>query len=147
MATRREFLKSMAGSLIATGGASVLLESCATTGMSGYKARMQDGKLVVPRSQLARLLEPPGVLIVNGGGVAGPIALRLIANESLIALSTTCTHRGCAVRVLPAGFQCPCHGSEYDSDGNVMQGPTRNPLRRFIIEETPQDLLIVIPNR
>ena len=30
------------------------------------------------------------------------------------AISTTCTHLGCIVAASATGFQCPCHGSQFD---------------------------------
>jgi len=44
------------------------------------------------------------------------------------AISTTCTHLGCAVARSQDGFACPCHGSRFDSQGNVTGGPAPRPL-------------------
>ena len=43
--------------------------------------------------------------------------------QSIRALSATCTHLGCIVQADDQGFLCPCHGSRYDRDGNVLFGP------------------------
>lgn len=44
--------------------------------------------------------------------------------------SATCTHAGCLVKW--NGFErcwdCPCHGSQFDIDGAVLQGPALTPL-------------------
>jgi cytochrome b6-f complex iron-sulfur subunit len=45
------------------------------------------------------------------------------------AISLVCTHLGCTVETQPGGFTCPCHGSRYDSQGNVTRGPAQKPLR------------------
>jgi Rieske Fe-S protein len=36
-----------------------------------------------------------------------------------------CTHLGCQVNFNQAerSWDCPCHGSRYDVDGSVLQGP------------------------
>lgn len=46
------------------------------------------------------------------------------------ALKAECTHLGCLVGGKPAigGFACPCHGSEYASDGTVTRGPAPRAL-------------------
>ena len=42
----------------------------------------------------------------------------------LIALSSICTHRTCRLDVEPDhSFHCPCHGSNFDPNGHVTEGP------------------------
>lgn len=51
------------------------------------------------------------------------------------AMSAVCTHLGClaqyerdASRIL-----CPCHGSRFSTDGQVVQGPAPRPLPRLLL--------------
>lgn len=48
------------------------------------------------------------------------------------ALSPRCTHLGCHVRFNDAegAWECPCHGSRFDTEGRVIQGPATRPLER-----------------
>src|SRR5512134_3871789 len=40
------------------------------------------------------------------------------------ALDNVCTHLGCLIHPQPqGGFACPCHGSLYTADGQVVRGP------------------------
>lgn len=50
----------------------------------------------------------------------------------LHAVSMRCTHLGCMVRFNGAerSWDCPCHGSRFDVDGNVLEGPATAPLER-----------------
>jgi glycine/D-amino acid oxidase-like deaminating enzyme/nitrite reductase/ring-hydroxylating ferredoxin subunit len=47
--------------------------------------------------------------------------------------SAVCKHLGCVVRFnkLERTWDCPCHGSRYDTDGHVINGPANAPLDRL----------------
>jgi Rieske Fe-S protein len=50
-------------------------------------------------------------------------------SQKLIALSSICTHNGCKLNVAPdQSFFCKCHGSIFDPDGKVEQGPAEDDL-------------------
>lgn len=61
------------------------------------------------------------------------------------ALSAVCTHLGCIANWKPdAGIvACPCHGSKFDKDGNVIAGPAPRPLPRFAMSIDEQGQLVV----
>ena len=43
--------------------------------------------------------------------------------------SAKCTHAGCTVNKVADGtIDCPCHGSKYNLDGSVANGPAQKPL-------------------
>jgi nitrite reductase/ring-hydroxylating ferredoxin subunit len=49
---------------------------------------------------------------------------------ALHALSAKCTHLGCVVHFNSAerSWDCPCHGSRFDTAGTVLHGPAATPL-------------------
>lgn len=57
--------------------------------------------------------------------------------NKVAAISTTCTHLGCSVGISDTGFACPCHGSRYDTDGNVTGGPAPKALPWFKVTLAP----------
>ena len=63
--------------------------------------------------------------------------------EGLFAISTICTHLGCVVNQNKEGFQCPCHGSKYDQNGEVTQGPAPKALSWYQIAQLPGGQLSV----
>ncbi len=48
--------------------------------------------------------------------------------EGVYAISTICTHLGCIVKTSKEGFDCPCHGSGFTTDGTVRKGPAPKAL-------------------
>lgn len=43
--------------------------------------------------------------------------------------SAVCTHAGCNVaEVVGPSINCPCHGSRFNLDGTVANGPAKKPL-------------------
>lgn len=53
-------------------------------------------------------------------------------NGRLHKCAAACTHAGCHVHwnSFEQCWDCPCHGSHFDIDGNVLQGPAVAPLAR-----------------
>lgn len=54
-------------------------------------------------------------------------------NGVLHLVDTTCRHMGCEVHWNNAerSWDCPCHGSRYDIDGNVIEGPALKALKKI----------------
>ena len=66
--------------------------------------------------------------------------------SKLAVISTICTHLGCTVGVSDTGFACPCHGSRYDQDGNVVGGPAPKSLTWYQVSLAPNGDLEVDTN-
>lgn len=48
------------------------------------------------------------------------------------AYSRTCTHRGCTIGAFQSGIStCPCHGSQFNTLGNVARGPASSSLKKY----------------
>lgn len=63
--------------------------------------------------------------------------------DGFFAVSSLCTHLGCNVKHIGQGFECPCHGSRFDENGRVVQGPAPQPLPWYAISLSPREQLIV----
>jgi len=65
---------------------------------------------------------------------------------SLFAISSICTHRNCKLNAQKdKTFLCPCHGSTFDADGKLTQGPARRNLPMYAISTDDRgDLLVKV---
>lgn len=64
--------------------------------------------------------------------------------EEVFALSLVCTHLGCTVNVTADNLVCPCHGSVFNRDGQVLKGPSDKPLPHLEVEEQGDKLVVLI---
>ena len=70
-------------------------------------------------------------------------AILLHTSDGFLALSAACTHLGCQVKPTAEGFTCPCHGSRFDRQCAVLNGPAARPLRVLRVEERADGHLIL----
>lgn len=51
----------------------------------------------------------------------------------IIKLSATCTHLGCIISwdKKNKNWSCPCHGSRFDIEGRVLEGPAKKDLEKI----------------
>jgi Rieske Fe-S protein len=68
-------------------------------------------------------IEPGSGAVMNVG--RGKVAVWKHDDGTLHAVSAACTHKGCIVTWNNADrtWDCPCHGSIFSTDGNVIHGP------------------------
>jgi len=80
-------------------------------------------------------LEPGDGKVVTVSGE--PVAVYRDAAGTTRGLSPVCTHLGCHVKFNRAeqSWDCPCHGSRFDLDGRVVNGPALTALARKPLPE------------
>ena len=63
---------------------------------------------------------------------AGNVLVARTAADAFMALTATCTHEGCAITGFSGqSYVCPCHGSQFDTTGRVLNGPATRSLRQY----------------
>ena len=131
---RREFIKKAgkAGFCLGCGGALIVLEGCAAANYMVASVESGD-KIIVDK--ILFIDEESGeklpFVTVKSQRYRKAIYIGGILSEKYSAVLLRCTHKGCAVR--PSGnlLICPCHGSEYSLQGEVLKSPAEEDLARF----------------
>jgi len=115
--TRRRFLTMIAGGVAASAC------SAASNGPAQFGDVSAGNIKNVTVGALSLVGGEPTVLGRDAGG--------------LYAMTITCTHQGCEVEPVGSGaaarLDCPCHGSQFDRNGNVVRGPAGSPLVHFAV--------------
>jgi cytochrome b6-f complex iron-sulfur subunit len=76
------------------------------------------------------LAEVGGAVLVES--IAGVFLVARTAGNSFSAIDAVCSHQSCTVTGADGtAYVCPCHGSRYDRNGRVLNGPATAALRQF----------------
>jgi Rieske Fe-S protein len=134
MEGRREFFgwcgRALAGMTI-VGWIAPLLSSCEVSRVIGDNTSTTSEITV----SVASLTTDNTALVTQQTGPDNKhiLIVRRSASDYL-ALSMECTHQQCEVGAPSSGIMtCPCHGSQYDLTGAVLQGPASDPLKHYAL--------------
>jgi Rieske Fe-S protein len=88
------------------------------------------GKIEKPNKNPEELKHDEGAVVSVRGKRAGAYK---DSSGLLHIVDTTCTHLGCEVEWNSGDrtWDCPCHGSRFSYNGEVVEGPAEKPLKRL----------------
>lgn len=66
-------------------------------------------------------------------------------HEGIKAVSAVCTHLGCILEKSLDGFECPCHGSCYNQEGEVLSGPAPRDLTWYSVSRASDGKIVINP--
>lgn len=138
---RRSFVRRLPG-VAGAGAAAAALVSSGCGGASYLVPTDLGGRLAVP----ATAVGSEGVFVAHPTDNR-PIFVSRDDVGRAGAVHARCTHRGCQPEPVAGRLACPCHGSEFTFQGVVLEGPAREPLRRFTVTEQGSDVLIWLEGR
>ena len=76
---------------------------------------------------------------------AGSLLVARTAQDAFTALTATCTHQACTITGFgSADYVCPCHGSQFSTSGQVLNGPATRALQQFQTQFTNDVLTITL---
>jgi Rieske Fe-S protein len=99
--------------------------------LSAHVAVSMVGDRVRPAEASSVDAVPAGQARIVRSGI-GKVGVYRDDDGGVHAVSLRCPHLGCLTRWNDAerSWDCPCHGSRFDPDGNVLAGPAVKPLER-----------------
>lgn len=112
------------------------------------QATHRKGKLEVPRSAFipeGSEQEARKRVMVRSEHSAYPIILQRLEEENYRAIWLRCTHQGCKLNVGGGIYSCPCHGSSFSKNGQVLEGPANEALHTLKTETTDANIIIHLP--
>ena len=155
--TRRDFFIKSAGAIVvvsSSGLLSSIVTSCSdnpTDPANGTPLSTIQGTVVnneitidIASSPIANKNTRALVKYNNGNG---SILVEHNSDDTFKALSGICTHQNCIVSEFDGSksvFVCPCHGSQFDLNGNVKQGPATSKLGSYSTRVENDSLIITL---
>ena len=131
---RREFVKDTL-----TGIGTVAFGSFMLVNQSGCSSPTEPNNSDETITVDLSLSENSTLLVVGGALALGSnvidskgILLYRQSDTNVLAFSRNCTHNSCTIDSFQNGTStCPCHGSQFNTSGNVVVGPAVNPLTQY----------------
>lgn len=142
---RRKFIKVSCFSAIGVPFGATLLQSC---GAIYYApSTLENQRIAVSKSEFIEKkkskLRQRDFVLLNIKELGFPICLYIVKGEFIASL-LKCTHRGCELNVGGGIYSCPCHGSEFSTTGQVLEGPADQNLKIYKTETDEKNIYIYL---
>jgi cytochrome b6-f complex iron-sulfur subunit len=157
--SRRKFFVKSGGTLAAVcagGLLSTILNSCKGNGPSGpsnvaamtiIQASASNNEISISLDASSPIAARNTRAVIEYAGQSEAILAEHNQDDTYRAISGVCTHQGCFVTDYDGTnnvFVCPCHGSRFDLNGNVVQGPAPSKLIQYNTRVENNSLIITL---
>lgn len=117
------------------GLAAAAVAACSSGSDSSAPESSEDGSSAPESSKPAgEALATTADVPVGSGVIVGEVVLTQPTAGDYKGFSAVCTHTGCLINEVADGtINCPCHGSKFNLDGAVANGPASKPLEPVAI--------------
>ena len=130
---RKKFLSTCCSACLGLTGVSLLLESC--IGTKYLDGLLTESFLEIPKDAFEIVKKDQkrfrSYVVVQHSKLQYPIYVYRFSPTEYRALWMKCTHQGTELRAYNNRLQCPAHGSEFTTYGEVQNGPADISLRTF----------------
>ncbi len=123
-----------------TGENEVVYQVVAKTARDAVSVRSESSPSARAQLKIRPVDVPPigtrSLFDAEGNRVTEPtsatVSVERLSENEFLALELVCTHAGCGgMNFIDGNWACRCHGSRFDSQGNVVQPPATSPLARL----------------
>lgn len=137
---RRTFIRNCTMFCAAGIGLSVLMQSCgsvyyATSSVESNKIKIKKSEFTDAKNQERKFV------VIRTEILPFPVSLYK-KGEEYVALYMQCTHQGCELQPNTTSLVCPCHGSEFTTEGKVQNPPADKDLRKFNVITDNENIYI-----
>ena len=147
--SRRRFQKNLGTFVLGSAGLVFFtsISGCSNDGNPAAPAKpTSSGPFEIALSSQPALQNVGGAANVSLGAV--PATIFRVSETTFKTLSRVCTHQGCTTNWQSGSnkFHCNCHGSEFDGNGKVLQGPATSSLNEFntVYDASAEKLIITL---
>ncbi|MCV7062518.1 Rieske (2Fe-2S) protein [Mycolicibacterium vaccae] len=127
--TREQFLVSAGLAGVAVGASACAGYGQPPAGSVASTTANQTANQTVPPAVAATPIAATADIPVGSGVIVEDIVITQPTAGVYRAFSAVCTHAGCSLADVSDGtINCPCHGSKFNLDGTVANGPATRPL-------------------
>lgn len=141
---RVKFIKTLGCAIIGAPLAMNLLQSCESI----YYAQSQfkEDQIVLKKTEFLQKKSDKNsfrnFVLISESREGYPICVVRLSDEKYVASLLKCTHQGCELDVGGGIYSCPCHGSEFSTQGTLLQGPAEKDLKTFPIITDNENIYI-----
>lgn len=143
---RKEFLKNCSLACLSSSMFTILLQSCssanyyAKTELVNNTTKISKSEFVINTNEKETTYRK--YVLVKLDRSRYPICIYRISDIKYFALLMECTHKGCELQPNDNYLICPCHGSEFSSEGIVQNPPAEQNLKTFKLTYENENIFI-----
>ena len=133
---RRKFISNICLGCIGITFGGAALNSCSQ--MKSVNAFAQEGYLVIDKSEFIDKDSNKEFdsIIITSNSLKEPIILFKTGRDTFEATSLECTHKSVTLDLVDAQLVCSAHGSKFEKNGKVINGPAKRDLKRYSVDKT-----------
>jgi len=122
--SRKDFLVKCSQTCAGILAGGIFLSACKTAALVPFQ--IKDSSIVVKKADMVG----KSSAIFRTDKLPAPVYLSE-KDGNYEAVLMLCTHKDCELNTYGKVLHCPCHGSEFNESGEVLQGPAEKPLLKF----------------